>query len=341
MKVVTAVDDIGNELLTRGSSRLAASIADEPVDEDLGSEVLNSLACKSKPSERKSDSETRSDAHDVGDMLSVYIREIACHSLLTADDEIDLARRIARGDEAARRKMIECNLRLVIKIARAYLGRGVLLSDLVEEGNMGLMHAVGKFDPDRGCRFSTYATWWIRQSIERAIINQGRTVRLPVHVARELAMCLRTDRALRQELGRSPSTSEVAERSGLRLARIEQLKRIQNVAISVDEPIEGMGGTTILDSLECYDEMHDPARGVQREELCALMRKWICGLSKRQRQVIEFRFGLNDQQRHTLEQTGKEMGLTRERVRQLQIAALKRLKCVLEMSGVTAEVITD
>lgn len=274
------------------------------------------------------------------DATNLYLRDIGFHSLLTAEEEVSLSRCVHAGDDGARRRMIECNLRLVVKVARGYVGRGVPLLDLIEEGNLGLMHAVGKFDPERGCRFSTYATWWIRQAVERAVINQGRTVRLPIHVARELAAYIRAEQALRQEFGRTPTGTEVAARTGLEPDRIERLRRIRERAVSVDAPVDGQTGLALLESMG-DGGADDPSRRAGAQELARLMKIWLEELPARQRDVIERRFGLNDSERMTLEGIGSELGLTRERVRQLQIAAMRRLKRQLITAGVTREALPD
>ncbi len=275
------------------------------------------------------------------DLMSIYLREIGFYSLLSAEEEITLAQRLRQGDAAARQRMIECNLRLVVKIARAHIGRGVLFLDLIEEGNLGLMHAVDKFDPSRGCRFSTYATWWIRQAIERAVINQRRTVRIPVHIVRELSAYFHAERELNQELGHVPSPREVAIRAGLAPRRAEQLRRAQAAVLSVDAPIEDMPGITLLDGMEGRDKSVDPMYGVLHQELHELIQRWMSNLSRRHYQVIENRFGLNGHECLTLEQTGLKLGLTRERVRQLQISALGHLRHLLNSEGVTLQILLD
>jgi len=274
------------------------------------------------------------------DVTNLYLREIGFHALLTADEEIALGRGVQAGDEQARQRMIEANLRLVVKVARGYVGRGVALLDLIEEGNLGLMHAVTKFDPDRGCRFSTYATWWIRQAVERAVINQGRTVRLPIHVARELANYVRTEQALRRELARTPTMSEISERTGFSTEQIAKLRRIRERSVSVDAPLDDSGGHVLLDCLN-DDRAENPRDFACAEELSALIKGWLDELSPRHREVIEMRFGINGRERLTLEHVGQALGLTRERVRQVQIAAMRRLRRKLNMAGISREVLLD
>ena len=274
------------------------------------------------------------------DVTNLYLREIGFHTLLTAEEEIALGRGVQAGDEPARQRMIEANLRLVVKVARGYVGRGVPLLDLIEEGNLGLMHAVTKFDPDRGCRFSTYATWWIRQAVERAVINQGRTVRLPIHVARELASYVRAEQALRRELARTPTTREVSERTGFSTEQIAKLRRIRERSVSVDAPLDDTGGHVLLDCLN-DDQAENPRDCACAEELSTLIKGWLEELSPRHREVIEMRFGINGRERLTLEHVGQALGLTRERVRQVQIAAMRRLRRKLNMAGISREVLLD
>lgn len=273
-------------------------------------------------------------------VTNLYLREIGFHVLLTAEEEVALGRGVQAGDEQARQRMIEANLRLVVKVARGYVGRGVPLLDLIEEGNLGLMHAVTKFDPERGCRFSTYATWWIRQAVERAVINQGRTVRLPIHVARELSSYVRAEQTLRRELARTPTTREVSERTGFNSEQIAKLRRIRERSVSVDAPLDDTGGHVLLDCLD-DDQAKNPRDCACADELSALIKGWLEELSPRHREVIEMRFGINGCERLTLEHVGQALGLTRERVRQVQIAAMRRLRRKLNMAGISREVLLD
>jgi RNA polymerase nonessential primary-like sigma factor len=305
----------------------------EDIVEDDGDETKH----KRRP---VSDAPSSSPRHEDIDVINLYLREIGFHSLLKAEEERALARRLRQGDEAARRRMIECNLRLVVKIARAYTGRGVLLLDLIEEGNIGLMQAVEKFDPERGCRFSTYATWWIRQAVERATINQGRTVRLPVHVARELYSCFRAEQALHQTLGRAPSARELAAKSGIGAERIERLRNYRARAVSVDAPLDEQLGLTLMESL-ASTAGDDPSRHAGTHQLARMINVWLAELPQKQREVIERRFGLNGLERMTLDDAGRAMQLTRERVRQLQVMAMRKLKRKVAEAGIGGEALSD
>jgi len=267
-----------------------------------------------------------------GDVTSIYLGEIGRARLLTADEEVTLARAASKGCLSSRQRMIESNLRLVVNIARAYSKRGLPLLDLIEEGNLGLIRAVEKFDPERGCRFSTYATWWIRQSVERAIMNQCRTVRLPIHVIRELAIYLRTARELEQKLSRRPTIEEVARELDLPAETVTRLFRLNEPTASADEPVGANSDRVVLDSLADENGSGPEAKyaGVAAGRMLA---NWLKQLSVQQREVVEYRYGLNGHGRRTLEEVGELLGVTRERVRQVQLAALARLKDISSREG--------
>ena len=272
------------------------------------------------------------------DATRLYLSEIGISPLLTADEEKHFARLAQKGDEAARHRMIESNLRLVVKIARRYLNRGLPLLDLIEEGNLGLIHAVEKFDPERGFRFSTYATWWIRQTIERAIMNQSGTVRLPIHVIKDINACLRAARRLSQDQDRGPTASEIAAESGRSVDDVERLLSLNNRVTLRSGSAEEGGGP--IDRLAARRET-EPQQRAQRAIVNAIVDRWVCELDDKQRAVVERRFGLHGHRRATLERIGSDIGVTRERVRQIQLDALKNLRIMMEAAGLTGDVILD
>lgn len=268
------------------------------------------------------------------DPTRIYLREIGLHALLTAEEEYEVASKVKAGDQAARKKMIESNLRLVVKIARCYLNRGLPLLDLIEEGNLGLMTSVEKFDPERGFRFSTYATWWIRQTIERAIMNQTRTVRLPVHVIKELNTYLREAKKMTKTQERQPTPEDVAKVFD---KSPEDVRRIMSLApgtTSIHTPVVADGAKTLMDTLPC-DAMNDPAEVVSEENMKSRINQWLLQLDERYRKVVVLRFGLNGNERTTLEKVGEVVGLTRERVRQIQIEALQHLREIMSKEDVS------
>ncbi len=269
-----------------------------------------------------------------------YLDEIGVSPLLTADEEKTYARRAQRGDEAARQRMIESNLRLVVKIARRYLNRGLPFLDLIEEGNLGLIHAVKKFDPDRGFRFSTYATWWIRQTIERGIMNQSRTVRLPIHIIKDINACLRAARRLRQQMGRAPSMQELADHLERDVADVERLMGLHERVTLSATGADDQAGIGPVDRLRAK-RSGEPSSCAQRDDVNHIVDRWVCELSDKQREVVERRFGLHGYQRATLEQIGEEIGVTRERVRQIQLDALKNLRAMLESHGISCDAVLD
>ena len=272
------------------------------------------------------------------DATHLYLSEIGASPLLTADEEKHFGRLAQGGNMAARQRMIESNLRLVVRIARRYLNRGLPLADLIEEGNLGLIHAVKKFDPERGFRFSTYATWWIRQTIERAIMNQAATVRMPVHVIKDINSVLRVARRIRQATGRLPTARELAEETGRELADIERL-----LALNDRVTLHSGPGDEDSDPVDRLAERRDrePQRRAHRDAVNELVDHWVMELSEKQRAVVERRFGLHGHRRATLEQIGSEMGVTRERVRQIQIDALTRLRVNLEREGLSGDLALD
>ncbi|MDO9199680.1 MAG: sigma-70 family RNA polymerase sigma factor [Rhodoferax sp.] len=282
-------------------------------------------------------------AGESSDVLTAYLRNVRRTALFTAEEEFEYATRARAGDFAARQSMIEHNLRLVVSIAKAYLGRGVPLSDLIEEGNLGLMHAIDKFEPERGFRFSTYATWWIRQSVERALIYQGRAVRLPVNVVRELQQVLRARRALENDAGfvaRRPDgirVDDIAALLGRDTASVADLLALAETPKSLDAAMDRSDeAQTLADSL--VDELTvDPSGVTQAHEVERLLEEWIGTLSEREKEILEGRFGLHDREPETLDVLSTRLGLTRERVRQVQNEALVKLKRYLARRGITRE----
>jgi RNA polymerase nonessential primary-like sigma factor len=277
---------------------------------------------------------------DVGNTLQAYLREIRKAPLFTPEQEYDTALKARAGDFAARQSMIERNLRLVVSVAKNYLGRGLPLTDLIEEGNLGLMHAIGKFEPERGFRFSTYASWWIRQGIERAIMHQARLVRLPVHVVRDLNQVLKARRALEAEQGRQGEgeravrVDAVAAAVGRPVAEVTELLKLAEHPTSLDAPSErDAGGESVLDGV-ADDQAADPLGLTLSHEVSLLLENGLAELNEREREVLAGRYGLHDREPETLEVLAERMGLTRERIRQIQQEALLKLKRRMMRQGV-------
>ena len=273
-----------------------------------------------------------SSAAESHDPTRLYLSEIGASPLLSAEEEVYFARHAQQGDESARQRMIESNLRLVVKIARRYMNRGLAFLDLIEEGNLGLIRAVEKFDPERGFRFSTYATWWIRQTIERAIMNQTRTIRLPIHVVKEINVYLRAARTLAQKLDHEPSAEEIASLLHKPIEDVERMLGLNERIASTDSNIMNDSGKTLLETIPDR-EATDPAEALQEDNVHSSIDEWLDQLSDKQREVVERRFGLHGHPVSTLEEVGREIGVTRERVGQIQMDALKRLKKILEAEG--------
>jgi len=284
--------------------------------------------------------DTHSRRHEQLDATRLYLSEIGFSPLLTAEEEVYYARRARKGDEAARRRMIESNLRLVVKIARRYMNRGLPLLDLIEEGNLGLIHAVKKFDPEKGFRFSTYATWWIRQTIERAIMNQTRTIRLPIHVVKEINVYLRAARRLTQELDREPTAEEIADLLDRPSTEVDRLLGLNDRMSSMSTQLGQDGERSVLDAIPDEDTM-DPSTQIQAQDVHDVLEKWLGRLNEKQRAVVERRFGLHGYDKCTLEQVGEEIGVTRERVRQIQMDALSRLRIIMESHGLSEDALFD
>lgn len=270
------------------------------------------------------------------DATQIYLREIGFSPLLTAEEEVKYARMARKGDPAGRKRMIESNLRLVVKIARRYVNRGLTLLDLIEEGNLGLIRAVEKFDPEKGFRFSTYATWWIRQTIERGLMNQTRTIRLPIHVVKELNVYLRAARVLTQQLDHEPTADEIAVMLDKPVDDVKRMLKLNERVISADVPMGSDSDRPLIDSIADHQES-DPSMLLQDEDMKACILSWLNELNDKQRDVIARRFGLMGHESATLEEVGRAIGLTRERVRQIQVEALRRLRGIMERQGLDRE----
>ena len=259
------------------------------------------------------------------DPVRMYLKEIGRVPLLTAEEEVELAKRIEAGDEEARRKLAEANLRLVVSIAKRYVGRGMLFLDLIQEGNLGLLKAVEKFDYRKGFKFSTYATWWIRQAITRAIADQARTIRIPVHMVETINKLIRVSRQLLQELGREPTPAEIAERMGMTEERVREIMKIAQEPVSLETPIGEEEDSHLGDFIEDQDAPA-PAEAASFTMLKEQLEDVLDSLTPREEKVLRLRFGLDDGRARTLEEVGQEFGVTRERIRQIEAKALRKLR---------------
>ena len=259
------------------------------------------------------------------DPVRMYLKEIGRIKLLTPEEEQDVAKRMAEGDEAARQRMSEANLRLVVSIAKRYVGRGMQLLDLIQEGNLGLMKAVEKFDYTKGYKFSTYATWWIRQSITRAIADQARTIRIPVHMVETINRVLRTSHAMVQKLGREPTTKEIADELHIEESKVEEVLKIAQEPVSLETPIGEEEDSHLGDFIQ-DDEASQPSEEATYTLLREQLEEVLSTLTPREEQVLRMRFGLTDGKPHTLEEVGKKFDVTRERIRQIESKALRKLR---------------
>ena len=292
-----------------------------PIDDDLP--VLDEI--DDVPEEEILDTDSLVDSFSTDDPVRMYLKEIGKVALLTPDEEVQLAIRMADGDEEAKRRMAEANLRLVVSIAKRYVGRGMLFLDLIQEGNLGLIKAVDKFDYTKGYKFSTYATWWIRQAITRAIADQARTIRIPVHMVETINKVIRVSRQLLQELGHDPSAEEIAEEMGLPVEKVRDILKIAQEPVSLETPIGEEEDSHLADFIE-DDNAAEPAEAASFTLLKEQLMEVLSTLTPREEKVLRLRFGLEDGRTRTLEEVGKEFNVSRERIRQIEAKALRKLR---------------
>lgn len=300
----------------------------EVVEQEVASvwqQAAEAARVKTKKEEQIAESYNLGDIYD--DSIQMYLREIGKTPLLKGAEEIDLAKRITKGDEAARKKLIEANLRLVVSIAKKYMGRNLGLLDLIQEGNLGLFRAVEKFDWRKGYKFSTYATWWIRQAITRALADQSRTIRIPVHMVETLNKYAQAERQLVQDLGREPMAEEIAAEMGIDVSKVYQLKKISQETVSIDTPVGDSDeeDSYLGDFIEDPDSV-TPQDAAGRQLLRENVQGILTDLDAREQKILKMRYGLEDGVTHTLEEVGKEFGVTRERIRQIEAKALEKIK---------------
>ncbi|MFX3633659.1 MAG: RNA polymerase sigma factor RpoD [Candidatus Pristimantibacillus sp.] len=351
------LDHVKDQLIDQGKKRSSLTYKEimeklspfdqdpEQIDEffeqldDLGIEVLNEndeerehpLGNRGEEQEREQDDFNFDDdlalppGIKINDPVRMYLKEIGRVPLLSADDEIELARRIENGDEEAKRRLAEANLRLVVSIAKRYVGRGMLFLDLIQEGNMGLIKAVEKFDHQKGFKFSTYATWWIRQAITRAIADQARTIRIPVHMVETINKLIRVSRQLLQELGREPTPEEIAAEMELSTEKVREIMKIAQEPVSLETPIGEEDDSHLGDFIEDQEALA-PADAAAYELLKEQLEDVLDTLTEREENVLRLRFGLDDGRTRTLEEVGKVFGVTRERIRQIEAKALRKLR---------------
>ena len=322
----TMTPDDMDELYQRLSDEGVELVDDTAVDEGAGADALEPMdeIDKDEVEEVEIDLSVP-EGVALDDPVRMYLKEIGRVPLLTAEEEVDLARRMEAGDESARHRLEEANLRLVVSIAKRYVGRGMLFLDLIQEGNLGLLKAVEKFDYSKGYKFSTYATWWIRQAITRAIADQARTIRIPVHMVETINKLIRISRGLLQELGRDPRPEEIAKEMGISVARVHEIMKIAQEPVSLETPIGEEEDSHLGDFIE--DEAAPaPAEAASFMLLREQLEEVLETLTDREKNVLRLRFGLEDGRSRTLEEVGQSFGVTRERIRQIEAKALRKLR---------------
>lgn len=330
---VGALETVMDDLDKRGIEIVDPEVASiwqpaEPVEAVV--ETKGKGKAKAKTGRKKKDNDHTYDLGDIyDDSIQMYLREIGKVSLLSGAEEIDLAKRIGKGDVAARKRLTEANLRLVVSIAKKYMGRNLGLLDLIQEGNLGLFRAVDKFDWRKGYKFSTYATWWIRQAITRALADQSRTIRIPVHMVETLNKYAQAERQLVQDLGREPLPEEIAAEMGIEVEKVYHLKKISQETVSIDSPVgedEGSDAESSLGDFIVDEDTSMPQEVAGRQILREYVQEILHDLEPREQKILKMRFGLEDGVTHTLEEVGEEFGVTRERIRQIEAKALERMK---------------
>lgn len=313
--------DLGIEIIDAKEKMLMTTPSSSD-DDYANDQTTEKKKEKKKPEPEKKTVELREIAND---SIRLYLSEIGKINLLSAKEEVDLARRIKKGDQSAKSRLAESNLRLVVSIAKKYIGRGLSFLDLIQEGNIGLFRAVEKFDPDRGFKFSTYATWWIRQAITRAIADQARTIRIPVHMVETINKLTHAQRRLVQELGREPVVEELAAEMGMEVKKVKHILKISQDIVSLEAPVGTEEDSKLGDFIEDDDAVL-PQEATNRVLIKENIHEMLQYLSPRERKIIEMRFGLKDGVGHTLEEVGQEFDVTRERIRQIEAKVLQKLK---------------
>ena len=312
------MDKVFEELEKNGVEILGIPEADDIVDEEI-------ILTEEDEVDVENLDLTLPDGYNLEDPVRMYLKEIGKVPLLTAEEEIELAKRMEEGDEEAKKRLSEANLRLVVSIAKRYVGRGMLFLDLIQEGNLGLIKAVEKFDYSKGYKFSTYATWWIRQAITRAIADQARTIRIPVHMVETINKLVRVSRQLLQQLGREPSPEEIAVEMNMPVERVREILKISQEPVSLETPIGEEEDSHLGDFIQ-DDNVPVPAEAAAFTLLKEQLRDVLSTLTEREQKVLRLRFGLDDGRARTLEEVGKEFNVTRERIRQIEAKALRKLR---------------